>query len=173
MVEDPKAIKVFGVMMDRGLIPKTGPFEITDKMLDASYMIYQQCFPPKGRKKRSPSDIRLSRKICGLNLMKLLKSRQVADSKPSRTVKLDTKAGFVYVISNPAFPGKYKVGMTTDIESRLATYQTYDPNRLFKVERYMFVEDRREVEKEILRKYSVDIDKGEWVSTEKVIEMFV
>ena len=40
----------------------------------------------------------------------------------------------IYVISNPSFEGMYKVGVATDIRSRLGNYQTSDPNRGFVVE---------------------------------------
>ena len=70
-----------------------------------------------------------------------------------------------------AFPGKYKVGITTDLKQRLDTYQTYGPNRSFIVEHYRFVEDCRKTEKLILETCQLDIEKGEWVSDIKVKEL--
>jgi hypothetical protein len=59
------------------------------------------------------------------------------------------KEGFLYLISNDAFPGYVKVGITEDISSRLRTYQTSDPRRKYKVESYIFHPDVRAAEKQI------------------------
>ena len=44
------------------------------------------------------------------------------------------KEGYLYIISNNNFPGYYKVGVTSDIKSRLRTYQTASPLRNYKIE---------------------------------------
>lgn len=103
----------------------------------------------------SISNQKYALKLAGLNLNKVLKSN---------------KSGFVYCISNPSFPKHIKVGITKDIDKRLASYQTYDPYRAFKIETYRFVCDKRLVEKDILREYKADLDKGEWVSDKSVIQ---
>ncbi len=172
MIKDEKAKSIFKVMVTRGIIPENGMFDITEKMLESSFLIYRELFPPKTSRKLRPSDVRLNKKICGLNLMKLLEERTNETETINKVKKPLIKAGFVYVISNPAFQGKYKVGMTTNLENRLSVYQTYDPERRFKIENYAFVENRRLIEKSILDIYSIDLDKGEWVSTEKVKEIF-
>lgn len=41
---------------------------------------------------------------------------------------------FVYVISNPRYPGEFKVGVAADVKKRLSSYQTSDPDRAFKIE---------------------------------------
>ena len=53
--------------------------------------------------------------------------------------------------------------MTTDIVSRLESYQTYDPYKKFKVEHYDFCLDRRTAEKQLLDKFDVHLVDGEWV----------
>ena len=55
--------------------------------------------------------------------------------------------GYVYIISNPAWEGWYKVGMAVDAYDRLVTYQTSSPFRDYKVEYCKYFEDRREAEK--------------------------
>jgi predicted GIY-YIG superfamily endonuclease len=99
--------------------------------------------------------------------MKLLDSRtEIVTVETNK--KPQIKCGFVYIISNPSFPNKYKVGITTDVLQRLNTYQTYDPYRMFKIEHYRFVEDKRKTEKLILEKTKMNLDKGEWVSDVQV-----
>ncbi len=41
---------------------------------------------------------------------------------------------FVYVISHPAYPGEFKVGIAKDWKLRLNACQTSDPDRKYKVE---------------------------------------
>jgi hypothetical protein len=94
-------------------------------------------------------------KLAGLNLSKALSVYT---------------SGFVYCIVNPAFDGYVKVGITKDINNRLAVYQTGDPNRAYRIECYRFVEDKREVEKYLLEKYRANADTGEWVNDQSVIE---
>ena len=55
----------------------------------------------------------------------------------------------MYIISNDAFKGYYKIGITKNIKSRLRTYQTSSPHRNYKVEHYIFHEDCRAAEKQI------------------------
>lgn len=44
------------------------------------------------------------------------------------------KQCYIYVVSNPAFKGWFKIGRTTNITTRLCQYNTSDPLRRFKVE---------------------------------------
>jgi hypothetical protein len=80
--------------------------------------------------------------------------------------------GFLYLISNPAFPGYIKVGITKNLNQRLASYQTYDPFRRFKVEHYAFCEDIRKEEIRIINMFSVDVKTGEWVKTERALDIY-
>ena len=43
------------------------------------------------------------------------------------------KAGYLYIVTNDAFPGFVKVGCTENLNSRLRAYQTSDPNRGYKM----------------------------------------
>jgi hypothetical protein len=82
------------------------------------------------------------------------------------------KCGIVYLISNEAFPGYLKIGMTQNLDKRLSQYQTYDPFRRFKVEDYAFVIDRALEEKRFISKWSIDLGNGEWVPELGVREAF-
>jgi hypothetical protein len=79
------------------------------------------------------------------------------------------KPGFVYAITNPAWPGYMKIGSTIDVYDRLNTYQTGSPDRDYKLEHFVFVHDRLKFETEIHLKYE---SKGEWIKTDKVPEEF-
>lgn len=43
------------------------------------------------------------------------------------------KSGYLYIVTNEAFPGFVKVGCTDDLQSRLRAYQTSDPKRAYKL----------------------------------------
>jgi len=74
------------------------------------------------------------------------------------------KEGFVYIISNKAFPNFYKIGVTQDITSRLRTYQTSSPLRDYKIEYYIFHPDAYKAESDIrdMMKYFAMSIKNEW-----------
>lgn len=44
------------------------------------------------------------------------------------------KPRFIYVLSNPTFPGWYKVGLSLDVETRVKNANTWNPTNRFKVE---------------------------------------
>lgn len=74
------------------------------------------------------------------------------------------KEGFVYIVSNKNFPNHYKVGVTTDIEKRLKSYQTSSPFRDYKVEYYIFHPNCYDAEKRVQEqmKYFALSRKNEW-----------
>ena len=86
-----------------------------------------------------------------------------------------TKEGYVYVITNPAWPDWVKIGMAVDAEDRLNGYQTSSPMRDYKLEYSVKSKDRRKSEKEAhtkaLRK--CDDSHGEWfkMSVSEAIEL--
>lgn len=74
------------------------------------------------------------------------------------------KSGYLYIISNPAHIGWFKIGVTEDIKSRLNVYQTSDPKRSYKVEYHVFHPDCYIAEKNIketMKYFALDIKK-EW-----------
>ena len=79
--------------------------------------------------------------------------------KPSN-IKEEETGGFVYIISNPKFYGSYKIGITSDPEKRLNSYQTSDPERVYKIEYKKQTEHFQDIEKEIIKTYP---SKNEWI----------
>ncbi len=67
---------------------------------------------------------------------------------------------FVYVISRPAYPGEYKVGIAKNWKSRLNAYQTSDPDRQYKIEFKLQTPLFRETERHV---HEIFPDKHEWV----------
>ncbi len=72
---------------------------------------------------------------------------------------------FVYVISHPAYPGEYKVGIAKDFRMRLNAYQTSDPDRQYKIEYKLETPNFRELESHI---HEVFPNKHEWVQGELI-----
>jgi len=75
-----------------------------------------------------------------------------------------TKEGYVYVISNPAWPDWVKVGMAIDADDRCSSYQTSSPLRDYILHCAISSDDRRKDESKahkVLEKIS-DSRKGEW-----------
>ena len=73
-------------------------------------------------------------------------------------------SGHIYILSNPAWKGWYKVGMAVEATDRLPTFQTGSPFRDYKLEYYKHFKDRRSAEKEVhnLLIASHVVRKGEW-----------
>lgn len=66
-----------------------------------------------------------------------------------RYVPHDPLAGLVYIVTNPAWPGKFKIGKTGGLYYRFVTYQSGDPFRAYKIEATWKTSDRHTIEKEI------------------------
>lgn len=63
------------------------------------------------------------------------------------TYKLDSiKEGYVYVITNPAWPEWVKIGMAVDADDRCNGYQTSSPFRDYVLEHMIVTKDRRKAE---------------------------
>ena len=67
---------------------------------------------------------------------------------------------YVYVVSNPKYPGEYKVGIAKDWKHRLNAYQTSEPDRGFKIEHTLLTPAFRETERHV---HSVFENKHEWI----------
>lgn len=104
--------------------------------------------------------------MAGRNLIRYLVEKRNAKFK-------DIDAGMVYMISNKSFPEHVKIGMTLDVIERLEQYQTYDPYRQFKIEKYNFVLDRRFKEKQILNHPDLFKEQGEWIKKENSEKIFL
>lgn len=101
--------------------------------------------------------------------------RKVCEENPGiKGKQVDITEGFIYCLSNPAWPEWVKVGETIDYESRLKTYQTSSPMTDYKMFLTWWVEDRKMSEREILDSFRASgyEVQGEWVkiSQEKLIE---
>jgi hypothetical protein len=59
------------------------------------------------------------------------------------------KSGFLYIVTNTAFPGFVKVGVTENLHNRLRVYQTSDPSRGYKMEFSVSHPDVYEAERRI------------------------
>ena len=68
---------------------------------------------------------------------------------------------WVYVISNPSYPGEYKVGIARDPKARLNQNQTSDPARAYKIEFQHQTPAFRETEAHIHDKFN---NRHEWVT---------
>jgi asparagine N-glycosylation enzyme membrane subunit Stt3 len=74
------------------------------------------------------------------------------------------KDGYVYVISNPAWKGWYKVGMAVDSQDRCGSYQTSSPYRDYRLEFSKYFLNRKvaeEIAHEVIGEISLDRN-GEW-----------
>ena len=92
--------------------------------------------------------------------------KRLARNIGSRALREYNKAkdGYVYIISNPAWKGWYKVGMAMDAEDRLKSYQTSSPRSDYKLEYSRYFSDRRRAEEKThntLNDFSLDRN-GEW-----------
>lgn len=58
-----------------------------------------------------------------------------------------TKSGYVYVITNAAWPDWVKVGMAIDADDRLNGYQTSSPFRDYELQYSVYCNDRRKLER--------------------------
>jgi hypothetical protein len=82
------------------------------------------------------------------------------------------KDGYVYMISNPAWKGWYKVGMAVDSQDRCGSYQTSSPHRDYRLEYSKYFLNRKvaeEIAHEVISEISLDRN-GEWfrVSVNKI-----
>jgi predicted GIY-YIG superfamily endonuclease len=74
------------------------------------------------------------------------------------------KNGYLYIISNSAWPNWVKVGVTKDLKNRLHTYQTASPFRNYVVEYSLFHPEYLQAEKKIKEtmKHFAKQTKNEW-----------
>jgi len=88
-----------------------------------------------------------------------------SDAAFDGTYKLDSiKEGYVYAITNPAWPEWVKIGMAVDADDRCNGYQTSSPFRDYSLEHVVVTSNRRAAEAEA-HKSAARIAKetrGEW-----------
>jgi hypothetical protein len=74
------------------------------------------------------------------------------------------KQGYLYIITNDAYPGWVKVGTTANLTERLHVYQTGDPLRRYIIQYSLHHPKYKEAEKkikEVMKNFALEI-KGEW-----------
>lgn len=155
--------RIVETMVFLGKIPSFGAFKIDEDLLLCYMDLYNDITKKQGEY-RTKSNMKLARRLAGLNLIVELSDRYV----PFDSVD----CGLVYLISNPIFEDHYKVGMTLNVEKRLSQYQTYDPLRRFQIVKYDFVLNRRETERRILLHPNSMREEGEWIRKENAIEVY-
>lgn len=79
-----------------------------------------------------------------------------------RDERPDIKEGYVYVVSNPAWPGYVKIGSAIDVGDRLRSFQTSDPFRSYELQGWRFFNDRLVAEYDIHRFLDTYRVGGEW-----------
>ena len=93
------------------------------------------------------------------------KYKTFSDAAFDGTYKLDSiKEGYVYAITNPAWPEWVKIGMAVDADDRCNGYQTSSPFRDYKVEHVVVTNNRRAAEAEahkLANKIAKEV-RGEW-----------
>ena len=144
-----KIQKVLEILESKNLIDKRG-FSITNTLI-SSYIEEYAKLSGNGKK----FSLRLAQKIACMNLVefKLLH-------------KIQGDEGFAYVISNPAWPDHFKVGMSKQVKKRLASYQTYSPFRDYKLEWFGFWQDMRKGE--IALRSCFEVESHEWVLRDNI-----
>lgn len=138
-------------LFEYGFLPAEGTFEITEDLLNKYIRIYKKL----NTSGNSKFEWWYARKIAGVTLLKLKLYR-------GDTYKT-AKEGIIYGISNPAWNNHLKIGITIDHKKRLASLQTGDPFRAYKIDGYEFVADRRKIEKDVLNNFNVHLVNGEWL----------
>jgi hypothetical protein len=85
------------------------------------------------------------------------------------------KEGYVYVITNPAWPDWVKIGMAIDSDDRCNSYQTSSPHRDYELKYDIETSDRRALEQAAHKEASklASESKGEWfkLDVETAIEI--
>jgi predicted GIY-YIG superfamily endonuclease len=127
---------------------------------------------PIAQTKISESDVKSS--VLNEHLMRIRAAIDVYSVSDRTNTAL--KEGFVYIVTNPSYPGWFKIGMTVDFEQRLNSYNTGDPMRGYKFKAIRWTKNRRDAETEmleVLKKLSTQY-KGEWIkiSEEVLFEKF-
>lgn len=86
------------------------------------------------------------------------------------------KTGVIYLVEHELYSGWIKCGMTTNMNTRLKTYNCSDPLKRFIVIASKVVEDRRKAEMQLIHdlKAKADLQRGEWfrISKSEAIKIF-
>lgn len=126
------------------------PYSVIDTDLVSRYVSTYALFS-NNKKDLKGSNLRYAKKLAAINLLKFLRAN-----------KRKYTEGFIYIISNPAWPDKVKVGMSVDPLERLSTFNTGDPYRAYKLECWAFFSEVKSVETYLHKKFHLN-RLNEWV----------
>lgn len=136
-------------MKHKGIINPSVDFEITSELLDVFNDTYVRLSNTRGKQK--DREARYNRKLAALSFVKFKAEN-----------KLNVPEGFVYIISNAAWPSYYKIGMSQNPKLRLSQYQTYSPKRDYKLHHWSFWSDKADGERLVHKMYESTLD-HEWI----------
>jgi hypothetical protein len=106
----------------------------------------------------------ISRKDPRYKILKPGKYKNIGDALFESSGASNIKEGYVYIITNKAWPNWVKIGMAIDAEDRCNGYQTSSPFRDYVLEHSVATEDRRKSEKKAHKKAKnlASGTSGEW-----------
>lgn len=114
----------------------------------------------KARKLKSkPKVIRITDSDPILNEVRLRHKAQLG-TLVNKTTRL--KEGFLYIITNPAWPDAVKIGCAIDYERRFNCYNIYSPLSDYKLEHTRYFEDRVAAESQLKEMMQDSNISGEW-----------
>ena len=130
---------------------------------------YRDRFNSKNNKVNNPKALYIngkyiSRKDPRYKIFKPGNYKNINDAMFESSAASTIKDGYVYIITNRAWPDWVKIGMAIDAEDRLNGYQTSSPMRDYVLEYSVYSNDRRASEQEAHTKATkICIDSnGEW-----------
>ena len=117
----------------------------------------------------------ISRKDPLYNIFKPGKYKNINDAVFEQSGMNSVKEGYVYVITNKAWPDWVKIGMAIDAEDRLSGYQTSSPHRDYILEHSVYSDERRKAEQQAhsrAAKLAIEVN-GEWfkLTVQQAIEV--
>lgn len=117
----------------------------------------------------------ISRKDPLYNIFKPGKYKNINDAVFEQSGMNSVKEGYVYIITNKAWPDWVKIGMAIDAEDRLSGYQTSSPHRDYILEHSVYSNERRKAEQQAhsrAAKLAIEVN-GEWfkLTVQQAIEV--
>ena len=117
----------------------------------------------------------ISRKDPLYNIFKPGKYKNINGAVFEQSGMNSVKEGYVYVITNKAWPDWVKIGMAIDAEDRLSGYQTSSPHRDYILEHSVYSNERRKAEQQAhsrAAKLAIEVN-GEWfkLTVQQAIEV--
>lgn len=94
-------------MINNKIISEDIPFNLTSNIIDSYCQIYSDNFSSNNGNHKT-SNKRYSRKLAALTLMEFQRNRFETTNTIVKSKTISLKCGFVYLISNPRFPGTVK-----------------------------------------------------------------